>query len=169
MRRLWAVLVVALVAGLMVASAQAVTVELDRAQAATKIGRHFTFTTTIANTGDGPATGLVAHLNVLSEDPGVYVDPEDWSSRRTRYLPAIGAHQNLRLTWTMQAVNSGNFAVFVSVLPRHGAGTVSTSAPLRVSVAERRTLDANGVLPLVLGIPALLGLAALGTRRRRSR
>jgi hypothetical protein len=67
----------------------------------------------------------------------------------------------------VQAVNSGELTVYVSVLPRHGAGTVVTSAPLRVSVGQRRTLNAGGVLPLTLGIPAAIGLLGLGTRRRR--
>jgi hypothetical protein len=64
-------------------------------------------------------------------------------------------------------VNSGNLTVFVSVLPRHGAGTIVTSPPLRVSVGQRRTLNSGGVLPLVFGIPAAIGLVGLGARRRR--
>jgi ABC-2 type transport system permease protein len=158
---------VTLVFGALIAApAQAVTLGLDQRQVTTKIGRHFTFVSTVANTGTATESGLVAHLNVLSDDPGVYVDPEDWSSNRTRYLPTLAPHQTLRLTWTIQAVNSGQFAVYVAVLPRHGAGAVVTSAPLRVSVEQRQTLNAGGVLPLVLSIPAALGLAVLGTARR---
>ncbi|MEO8291004.1 MAG: hypothetical protein ABI649_08450 [Gaiellaceae bacterium] len=167
MRRLWLGLAAVALAGVMAGSAQALTVQLDREHVATGIGRHFTFTSTI-EAGDGGVSGLVAHLNVLSNDPGVYVDPEDWSSQRTRYLPEIGAHQKLRLTWDVQAVNSGSFAIFVAVLPRHGAGPVTVSQPLRVTVAQRRTLNSSGVLPLVLVVPGLVGLLALGARRRRN-
>jgi ABC-2 type transport system permease protein len=156
------------VAAFVAGRAEAVTVGLSRGQVTTKIGHRFAFATTVENTGAVPLSGLVAHLNVLSDDPGVYVDPEDWSSRRTQYLPPIAPHGRLRLTWSVQAVNGGDFAVYVAVLPRHGTGAVSTSTPLRVAVAERRTLNANGVLPLVLGMPAVIGLAALGTRRRRA-
>jgi hypothetical protein len=38
-----------------------------------------------------------------------------------------------------------------------------------VTVAERRTLDAGGILPLALGMPIVLGLAAGGMALRRRR
>jgi hypothetical protein len=166
-RRLVASLAVAIAAASLTASAEAVTVTLESRPIATKIGQRFTFATTVENSESSAAAGLVAHLNVLSDDPGTYVDPEDWSSHRTHYLPTIGPNRKLRLTWTVQAVNSGSFTVYVSVLPRHGAGEVVTTSPLRVSVGQRRTLDSNGILPLTLGIPAAIGLLAIGTRRRR--
>jgi len=167
MRMLWLLVLLAALSACLASAARAVTVELDEGPVHTQIGQKFTFVTTVANTATSPASGLVAHLNVLSDDPGVYVDPEDWSSHRTQYLPAIPAGGTLPVTWTVQAVNSGNLTVFVSVLPRHGAGTIVTSPPLRVSVGQRRTLNSGGVLPLVLGIPTAIGLVGLGTRRRR--
>jgi len=167
MRRLALLFAAALVAACSSGAAQAVTVELESGPVATSIGRHFTFATTVVNSGPSPATDLVAHLNVLSDDPGTYVDPEDWSPHRTQYLSPIPPRGARRLIWTVQAVNSGDLTVFVSVLPRHGPGTIATSGPLRFTVAERRTLNSGGVLPLVLGIPAALGLVGLGTRRLR--
>jgi hypothetical protein len=166
-RRLAIVLALLAFAGCMAALAQAVTVGLQSGPVKTKIGQHFTFATMVANPRSSPISGLVAHLNVLSNDPGTYVDPEDWSSHRTQYLPTIGPNGKLRLSWTVQAVNSGSFSVYVAVLPRHGPGTVVTSPPLRVSVAQRRTLNSSGVLPLTLGIPVAIGLLGLGARRRR--
>jgi hypothetical protein len=160
----------ALAAALLIAPvARATTVQVDRTHVTTHIGGHFTFATTIRNRSDQPLRGLVAHLNVLSSDPGVYVDPEDWSSHRTRYLPPLAAHESRKVSWTVTAVNSGSITIYVAVLPRHGAGTVATSTPLRVEIANRRTLNSGGVLPLALGIPGLLGLTALGVRARRPR
>ena len=149
------------------ASAGAMTVQLDRTNVSTSIGKKFTFTTTVQNDSDQSLSGLVAHLNVLSSDPGVYVDPEDWSSHRTRYLAPIPAHGATKISWTLTAVNGGNITIFVAVLPRHGAGSIAVSEPLRVDIAKRRTLNSGGVLPLALGIPALLGLSLLGTRVAR--
>jgi hypothetical protein len=40
---------------------------------------------------------------------------------------------------------------------------------VRVTVAERRTLDAGGILPLALGMPIVVGLAAGGMALRRRR
>ena len=168
MRRICVALLAVVVVSILASpAAAAITVSLDSPPVATTVGHRFTFTTAVANTGASAASDLVAHLNVLSNDPGTYVDPEDWSSHRTQYLPAIPPNGEQKLTWTVQAVNSGNLTVFVSVLPRHGSGTVVTSPPLRVSVGQRRTLNSKGVLPLTLGIPSLIGLAGLGVRRRR--
>lgn len=145
------------------------TVQLDRTRVSARIGQTFTFTTTIGNTADQPVRGLVAHLNVLSSDPNVYVDPEDWSSQRTQYLPPLPARGSTRLTWKVQAVNSGPLTIYVAVLPGQGGGLISVSRPLRLEVAQRRTLNSGGVLPLALGIPGLIGLGALGLRVRRPR
>ena len=167
MRRICVALLAVVVVAVLAGPAAAITVSLDSPPVTTGVGHRFTFTTTVANTGASAVSDLVAHLNVLSDDPGTYVDPEDWSSHRTQYLAAISAGGKLSVSWTVQAVNSGNLTVFVSVLPRHRAGTIATSAPLRVSVGQRRTLNSGGVIPLVLGVPALIGFAGLGVRRRR--
>jgi hypothetical protein len=165
MRNVGVAVAVALAAVYFVSTARAVTVELESGSVTTSIGKRFTFATTVVNSGPTAANDLVAHLNVLSDDPGTYVDPEDWSSHRTQYLPPIPPYGSRRLTWTVQAVNSGHLTVFVSVLPRHGAGKVASGAPLRFTVAQRRMLNSGGVLPLVLGIPAAIGFFAVGTRR----
>jgi hypothetical protein len=152
------------------ASAANISVALDRSSLSTVIGKKFTFHTTIANHASAPAGGLIAHLNVLSLRPGVYVDPEDWSSHRTRYLPSIPAGGALTLTWKLQAVNSGSIGVYVAVLPASGASRPPTTGPtLRVSIARRQTLNSGGILPLALGIPGALGLVTLGLRRSRRR
>ena len=96
------------------ASSAPVSVTVDRSEISTAIGKKFTFHSTITNHDTTPATGLVAHLNVLSLRPGVYVDPEDWSSHRTRYLPTIPAGGSLPITWTVQAVNSGSIGIYVA-------------------------------------------------------
>jgi hypothetical protein len=160
-------LVAVVVGFLFASSAGAATVSLDRTRISTQLGQHFTFTTTIRNDTAQTEDDLVAHLNVLSSDPGTYVDPEDWSSNRTRYLPALAPEEAREVAWTVTAVNSGSITIYVAVLPRHGAGHVAVSSPLRVEIAKRRTLNSGGVLPLALGIPALLGLTALGVRARR--
>jgi hypothetical protein len=152
------------------ASAASVAVGMDRTAMSTSIGRKFTFHSTITNHGSTQVGGLVAHLNVLSLRPGVYVDPEDWSSHRTRYLPPIPAGGSLRITWKLQAVNSGSIGVYVAVLPASGSSRPPTTGPaLHVSIARRQTLNSGGILPLALGIPGALGLLALGLRVHRRR
>ena len=149
-------------------AANAVTVSVDRTSVSTRIGRTFVFRTTIANHGPAPARELVAHLNIVDLSGNVYVDPEDWSSHRTRYLPPIPAGGSTTLAWKLNAVNAGTIGVYVAVLPRSGAPVPPTTGPtVHVSIRERRTLNSGGILPLALGIPGLIGAAALGVRFRR--
>ena len=116
----------------------------------------------------GSKTREIAHLNVLSLRRGVYVDPEDWSSDRTRYLAPIGAGRSIALTWNLQAVNAGTIGVYVAAVER-GSVRPATSPTVRVSIAQRRTLNSDGIVPLALGIPALLGGLAVRVRTRRRR
>jgi hypothetical protein len=147
-----------------------VVVTVDRSAISTTLGRKFVFHSRIVNRDVVPARGLVAHLNVLSLRPGVYVDPEDWSSQRTRYLAPIPAGGSTILTWKLQAVTPGAMGVYVAVLPQSGAGQSPRTGPtLHVSVAQRKTLDAGGALPLAIGIPAVLVVLVAVTRLCRRR
>lgn len=151
------------------ASPGEIAVTVDRTHVSISLGRSFTFSTTIVNRG-GAAAALVAHLNVLSLRPGVYVDPEDWSSNRTRYLGVIPAGGSRTVDWSVKAVNAGLFAVYVAVLPQTGAAAPPIAGPeIQVSVAKRTTLDSAGILPLALGFPLCIGLLAAGVRLRRRR
>jgi hypothetical protein len=148
-------------------AASPLSVALNRTTVATRIGQKFDFSTTIRNGGERPVPGVVAHLNIVSLDPSVYVDPEDWSSRRTRYLGTVASQSSKRIRWDVQAVNSGHFVVYVAVVDRSGAGTVIASKPLRASVTQQRTLNSGGVIPLAVAIPGALSLLILFLRRRR--
>lgn len=149
-------------------AAAGLSVTVDRARISTELGHEFGFRSTITNRGATTAGGLIAHLNVLSLRDGVYVDPEDWSAQRTYYLGPIAPGASTTVTWRMQAVNGGSFGVYVAVLPGSGiARPPTTGSTIRVAVAERRTLNSGGILPLALGVPALLGLLTVGSRLRR--
>jgi hypothetical protein len=146
----------------------AARITTDRTSVATALGRDFRFTTTVSNRAAAPTAPLVAHLNVLSLKAGTYVDPEDWSSHRTRYLGSLPAGASRTLDWSMKAVNAGTFAAYVTVLPQQGSTAPPvTSRTVRVTVADRKTIDAGGILPLAVGLPALLALAAVVLRRTR--
>lgn len=154
------------------ASSDGVTVALDRHRVATRLGEGFGFTSTITNRTARPLTGLVAHLNIASLRDGTYVDPEDWSPRRTQYLAPLAPGASKDLSWSVTAVNGGRLGVYVTVLPSRPPQTpasgLAVGAPIDLRVAERRTLNTDGVLPLVLGVPALLALAMVGVRTRRA-
>jgi hypothetical protein len=154
--------------------AAGIGIAVDRAHVSVRLGERFGFRTAIDNHGARPVSGLVAHLNVVSLRPGVYVDPEDWSSERTRYLPALRPGASTMASWAVKAVNSGDFAVYVVVVPSRGAiasgdRRLAVSRPVAAYVTEHRTLNSGGILPLALGVPGLLGALTVVTRLRRRR
>jgi hypothetical protein len=151
-----------------------VGVRLDRHRADLSLGDTFHFSSTLTNTGARATPDLVAHLNIVGLDPGIYVDPEDWSSRRTRYLGPLGRGHSATLRWSVKAVTGGSLAVYVVVLERRPDGSVAPAPiaparPVAVHVTERRTLDSGGILPLVLGVPAIVGAIGIASGRMRRR
>jgi hypothetical protein len=150
------------------AAGASLAVSVDRTAVTTKLGHTFVIRSTITNRSSAVAVRLIAHLNVLSLGRGLYVDPEDWSSRRTRYLPPIPAGGSTTLSWKLVAVNGGDLGVYIAVLPQSGRAVEPTTGPLvHVTIADRRALDAGGILPLALGLPALLALAMAFSRFAR--
>ena len=53
------------------------------------------------------------------------------------------------------------------LVDRNGQGSVTASNPLATTVAQNRWLNSSGVVPLALGIPAVLALGLVLVRRRR--
>ncbi len=157
--------------GAHLASRQGLRVSISQDHGSQRLGRSFSFRTSITNTGARAVPNLVEHLNIASLEPGVYVDPEDWSSNRTQYRGSLLPGQSISSRWTVDPVNGGHFAIYVAAFPGGGGSAPSagsTVSPLfRVQVAEHRTLNPGGVLPLAVAIPGILGLLALGLRLRR--
>ena len=166
-----AAVVLALAAAAHAASGPAgVSVTVDRTRSSTQLGSSFVFRSTITNDASVPADGLIAHLNIVSLRNDVYVDPEDWSTHRTRYLGSLAAGGSRTITWRLKAVNSGAFDVYVAVLPRSGHARRPVTGPVvAVAVAGRKTLNAGGILSVALGVPAVLGVLAVGLKLRRRR
>ena len=145
-------------------------VTLDQSRVSTTVGARLRVTSHIANTGSTPTDPLVAHLNVASLD-GVYTDLEDWSADVTRAVDPIAPGSRESLLWEFQAVNTGEFDVYVAVMPNGlasaGRGPLVVSPPLHITVGERRPLNAAGALPVVLLVPLLVGSAATAVWLRR--
>jgi MYXO-CTERM domain-containing protein len=154
-------------------SDSSLSVGFDKGRVDLVVGDKFTLTSTITNEGAAPSPPVVAHLNVASLTSDVYVDPEDWSSSRSRYLPALAPGQTVDVTWSLQAVNSGWFDVYAVLLPRGasslGADPLVVSHAVLARVGGKQTANPGGALPAVIGVPVLIGVAALWSRRRRRR
>jgi hypothetical protein len=150
-----------------------VAVSLSREQVSTRLGGSFGFSSRIRNTGTAAQSGLVAHLNVVGLSSGIYVDPEDWSEERTKNVPALGPGELTDLSWNVKAVTGGHAAIYVVVLPGDSPATapqgLAISPAIDVRISETKDLNSGGVLPLAVGVPALLALATVAARRRRGR
>jgi hypothetical protein len=145
-----------------------VQISQDTTTARARVGAPFSFTTTVRNTGERSLPGIVAHLDVVSLDPDVYVDPEDWSTQRTQYLPPLPGHGSARLSWSVQAVNDGRFLVYVALATAAGDRIVAGPV-LHAEVRAQQRLDAPGLLPIAIGVPVVVLLLLIATRYRRRR
>lgn len=147
-----------------------VSVTLDRDRAEAGPGDKLAFVSTVTNDGSSPRSDLIAHLNILTTDADVYVDPEDWSPRRTQYLDELAPGESADLDWDVQAVTSGPLILFVSVTST-GGDNVTSSGPLHLTVGGQRNVNSAGVATMALWPPAVVLLLLGGTlvRRRRHR
>ncbi len=150
------------------ADAPPVTISLDRREVSVGVGERFVLTSTVSSQAAEPLTGLIAHIDIVGIDPQRYVDPEDWSPERTMFLEPLTSRSSVRTVWEVQAVDSGPLLVWVTA-SRPGGEGVAISAPLHLMVGEHIDVNAGGVLPVVVGVPAVLCafLAAMAWRRRR--
>jgi hypothetical protein len=144
----------------MILALAAPSVTFDQSDVAVAVGEKFTLRSQVT-AGSAPT---LAHLNVASLTTDVYVDPEDWSSHRTQ---VVAAGSTTTLAWEIQAVNVGQFDIYVVLLPQTGTGPLVVSAPVHVVVTARETINAGGSLPVVILTPLLLGALALTIRLRR--
>ena len=147
-----------------------VIVELSQHALTVGPGAKVQFESTVANESGRPLSGLVAHLSILSSDAGVYVDPEDWSPRRTQYIDELRAGGDATLAWEVRAVTAGPMILYVGVSDPD-THAVATSPTLEMTVSGQRKVQATNALPLIVGVPAfvvvLLGLVGLRARRLR--
>jgi len=149
-----------------------VSVTTDRDHVDTPVGGRFTIRTRLVNHGDSATGPMLAHLNVASLTPDIYVDPEDWSTRRTQWIESLAPGQNQQLTWQLQAVNVGTFDSYVVLLPTNDPQSDTpppVSRSIRLDVTSRQTISAGGVLPVVVAVPALLALLLAYRTHARTR
>jgi hypothetical protein len=147
------------------------TVQQSTYAVSASVGQRFSFQSTVTNTAPSTATDLVAHLNIVSLDPNVYVDPEDWSSHRTQYLAPLGPSRAALLQWTVHAVNNGHFILYVTLLTPAAAEPVAAGRALRADVTRSGSLSTRGALPVTVIVPASVLVLFLGSvvwRRRRA-
>jgi uncharacterized repeat protein (TIGR01451 family) len=143
-----------------------VTVSPTEAQAV--LGESIGFTVTVTNTGTAEAGDLVAHLDITDPTQEKSVDPEDWTPTLSRPLDPIAAGATATLTWEVQPISAGRFSLY-SVVLRPGGSELTASNVVTIDVEDRRSLNPDGILPIALGVPIVVGgllVGQIGYRRR---
>ncbi len=136
--------------------------------AAPRMGDRLAFTSSIRNTGAAPVEGLIAWLSLVQVDPGHEqpVDLEDWSAHKAIALATLAPGAEVTTRWPMRLIQSGQYRVVVSAVSRAG-DALTPSRFVDFTVAPKPVVESRRVLPVALGVPALLVVSLL-LRRRRS-
>lgn len=150
-------------------SSDAITVDLRADAVAVELGEMVDLAILVTNNSPEPARDLVVHIDITSLDRDGSVDPEDWTPTLSKPIDQLEVGRSATIPWTIQPISPGRFTVYAVVLSPDST-VVPTSNAVMIDVVDRRTLNPQGVLPVALGMPAVVGLLFLDrVRRNRNR
>ena len=141
---------------------------------AAKTGDTITFDTVVTNTGTEQSPPIILAMNIINlNKKGDVVDPEDWSPQRTQYIDSLATNESATSSWEVNTVLDGNFMVYVVAIPQpqsaEASSQVVASSGLHLTVAKFASLNPSGILPFVIGVPAVLLIAIFLLFRLRRR
>jgi ABC-2 family transporter len=149
-------------------------VSLEKTFLEVKTGDEVTFDTLLQNEGTEDSPPVIMAMNIIKlTSSGDVVDPEDWSPERTQYVNFVPAKDELRQSWTIEAILKGDYMVYLVAVPEPGKGSTShpiSSPGLHLTVGAFQRLNPQGVLPVVIAVPlgvTLLLLVLVRLRLRR--
>lgn len=137
--------------------------------AAPKMGDRVLFHSTVRNAGTAPVDGVVAWFGLVQVDPGQEqpVDLEDWGAHKAVAVARLVPGEALETDWPVRLIQAGHYRVVVSAASRDG-GPLSPSPFVELAVRRKPVVESARVLPVALGVPALL-LVGLLLRHRAGR
>ena len=144
-----------------------VLVEVTPVTADVALGATIDLTVTVTNTSAEARNDLIAHIDITSPERDGSVDPEDWTATLSQFVGPLEAGASATIGWSIQPISPGTFLVYAVALAPD-APDVAGSNVLTVSVEDQRSLNPQGVLPVVIIVPAAVG-ALFVWRLRRNR
>jgi hypothetical protein len=144
-----------------------ITVEITPASKAVVLGDSLHLTVTVTNTSDQPTADLVIHLDITDPSSSSSVDPEDWTSILSKPVGVILPGDTGTVDWNIQPISPGTFSAYAVAISPDTADLVASNV-LTVDVADQRSLNPGGILPVAIAMPALVG-ALLLTRALAAR
>ncbi len=135
--------------------------------AAPQMGDRLSYRTNIRNVGAVPIPNIVAWLGLVQVDRGKEqpVDLEDWSAHKAVTIASLAPGQAVQTEWPMRLIAAGHYRVVVSAAAS-GGGPLTPSPFVDLAVRAKPVVESGRVLPVALGVPALL-VAGLLLRRRQ--
>jgi ABC-2 family transporter protein len=156
------------------AEAQGLNISLEETFLEVKTGDEVDFDTLLENHATEDSPPVIMAMNIIKlTSTGDVVDPEDWSPERTQYVEFVPAEDELRQSWTIEAILKGDYMVYLVAVPEPGEGSTShpvSSPGLHLTVGAFQRLNPQGVLPVVIAVPlgvTLLLLVLVRLRLRR--
>lgn len=144
------------------------TVVVSPAVASFDLGSDIELTVTVTNNSDKEMTDLAVHIDITDPTRDGSVDPEDWVSTLTLPIRSLAPAETRVLRWRLKPIAGGQFSVYAVVL-QAGSSELYASEAAVYSIAERRALNPQGILPAAIGMPVLIGSILLGRMRARRR
>lgn len=150
-----------------VSALDGVRVTIAPTDASVDLGDALDLSVSVANDTGAPVHDLVVHLDITNADKDGSVDPEDWTPTLNQFVDGLSAGDTAKIDWTVQPISPGTFTIYAVVLSPNSSQVVGSNTFV-VEVADRRSLDPQGILPVAIAVPAGLGLL-LADRHRRTR
>lgn len=133
-----------------------VIVEIEPTNRSVVLGDDLDLTVTVTNGAGRPSADLVAHLDITDPRRSTSVDPEDWTSTLSQPIGVLEPGQVGTVRWNIQPISPGTFSVYAVAISSESRA-VAASSVLTVEVADQRSLNPGGILPVAIGMPALVG------------
>ena len=142
-------------------------VTIEPAVVDVSLGETVDISVTVTNNTDAVTDELAVHIDITDPSRSGSVDPEDWTETLTRRAGVIQPNTSAMLNWKLQPISGGRFIVYAVVLSPNNT-EVHASAGIDFAVGHRRNLNPEGVLPVAVAVPVLIG-GALVMQWRRGR
>ena len=138
-------------------------------QVSTSVGTSVDVIVTVTNTDTEPTPKLAIHLDITDPKMDGSVDPEDWTPTLTLSSGEIGPGKQVTESWTIIPISGGDFVLYAVAIDANAGvepATLAVSNGVPVHVDEKRSVNPQGVLPLAIAMPTLIGMALLWRHRR---
>lgn len=164
----WMVVVLGLAPPVLAQGDDPLSVVINPAGVDTRLGDTIEVEVVVTNQTAGPISDVAVHLDITDPSTEGSVDPEDWTATLTQPAGTVEPGQSVTLQWSLQPISGGRFTAYAVAL--HPASPdVAASNAATITVAEQRALNPEGVLPIAIGGPVLIGsLLVLRWRARRT-